>query len=81
MQTMYYQTSHFIRHQGNLVDLTAYRRKLTAASGGALAPALEEPAAPPAAGPDLRLLPKPASASPRRSTLSVSPRPASAASR
>lgn len=27
MQTMYYQTSNFIRHTGNLVDLGEYRRK------------------------------------------------------
>ena len=34
MQTVYYQTSSFIRHEGNLVDLTAYRRKRSAVSGG-----------------------------------------------
>lgn len=28
MQTVYYTTANFIRHQGNLVDLTEYRRKL-----------------------------------------------------
>ena len=62
MQTIYYRTKHFIRHQGNLVDLAAYRQKLSAVSGGDLAPALEEPAAcleNPAEG-HLRLLPKPA---------------------
>ena len=37
MQTIYYRTEHFIRHQGNLVDLAAYRQKLSAVSGGALA--------------------------------------------
>lgn len=28
MQTIYFTTSNFIRHEGNLVDLTEYRRKL-----------------------------------------------------
>lgn len=37
MQTIYYRTSNFIRHEGNLVDLEAYRRKL-AAAGGECAP-------------------------------------------
>ena len=41
MQTIYYRTEHFIRHQGNLVDLAAYRQKLSAVSGGDLAPVLE----------------------------------------
>ena len=36
MQTIYYKTEHFIRHQGNLVDLAAYRQKLSAVSGGDL---------------------------------------------
>ena len=31
MQTIYFQTSNFIRHTGNLVDLTEYRRKLALA--------------------------------------------------
>lgn len=31
MQTVYFQTSKFIRHTGNLVDLTEYRRKLALA--------------------------------------------------
>ena len=69
MQTIYYQTSHFIRHQGNLVDLAAYRQKLSAVSGGDLAPVLEEPvpdAEPRAQGPELYLLPKPAPMTPRR---------------
>lgn len=34
MQTIYYTTRSFIRHQGNLVDLAAYRQKLAAVSGG-----------------------------------------------
>ena len=69
MQTIYYRTEHFIRHQGNLVDLAAYRQKLSAVSGGDLAPVLEEPvpdAEPRAQGPELYLLPKPAPMSPRR---------------
>ena len=69
MQTIYYRTEHFIRHQGNLVDLAAYRQKLSAVSGGDLAPVLDAPAPDPAPvdrGPDLRLLPKPAPMTPRR---------------
>ena len=31
MQTIYVTTSNFIRHEGNLVDLTEYRRKLALA--------------------------------------------------
>ena len=33
MQTIYFTTSNFIRHEGNLVDLTEYRRKLAQAQG------------------------------------------------
>lgn len=69
MQTIYYKTEHFIRHQGNLVDLAAYRQKLSAVSGGDLAPMLDEPVADPepqAQGPELYLLPKPAPMTPRR---------------
>lgn len=33
MQTIYFTTSNFIRHEGNLVDLTEYRRKLALAQG------------------------------------------------
>lgn len=69
MQTIYYKTEHFIRHQGNLVDLAAYRQKLSAVSGGDLAPVLDEPVADPepqAQGPELYLLPKPAPRTPRR---------------
>lgn len=40
MQTIYFTTTHFIRHEGNLVDLTEYRRKL------ALAQAQPEPEPP-----------------------------------
>jgi len=31
MQTMYYTTNNFVRHTGNVVDLSEYRRKLAAA--------------------------------------------------
>ena len=31
MQTLYYTTNNFVRHTGNIVDLSEYRRKLTAA--------------------------------------------------
>lgn len=31
MQTLYYTTSNFIRHTDNIVDLSEYRRKLSAA--------------------------------------------------
>ena len=33
MQTNYATTTHFIRHEGNLVDLTEYRRRLALARG------------------------------------------------
>lgn len=33
MQTIFYETSSFIRHEGNVVDLGAYRQKLAAVSG------------------------------------------------
>jgi ferric-dicitrate binding protein FerR (iron transport regulator) len=33
MQTIYATTTHFIRHEGNMVDLTEYRRKLALAQG------------------------------------------------
>ena len=47
MQTIYYKTSSFIRHEGNLVDLAAYRQKLSAVSGDwapAVQASLPEPA-------------------------------------
>lgn len=54
MQTIYYETSSFIRHEGNVVDLGAYRQKLAAVSGEdwsgvaerELLPPMEEDAAP-----------------------------------
>ncbi len=33
MQTIYFTTTKFIRHEGNLVDLQEYRRKLALAQG------------------------------------------------
>ena len=38
MQPVYYQTSNFIRHTGNVVDLNEYRRKMALAQEGSLAP-------------------------------------------
>lgn len=32
MQTLYYTTGNFIRHTGNVVDLTEYRRRLAQAA-------------------------------------------------
>lgn len=32
MQTMYYKTSNFIRHTGNVVDLNEFRRRQAAAA-------------------------------------------------
>lgn len=44
MQTVYYATSNFIRHEGNLVDLCEFRRKLSLTPGG-------KPGPPSGAGP------------------------------
>lgn len=63
MQTMYYTTSNYIRHTGNLVDLNEYRRRQAIAQSGSLAPQLEEEA--PAQEVTLTLLP---SVRPRRRT-------------
>lgn len=65
MQTIYYTTSNYIRHTGNLVDLTEYRRRRTLVQEGSLAPQLEpeEKAAP--QRPALTALP---AVRPRRST-------------
>ena len=46
MQTIYFTTSNFIRHEGNMVDLTEYRRKLALAQGQAEPVAEEAPVAP-----------------------------------
>lgn len=32
METIYFTTSNFIRHEGNVVDFTEYRRKLAMAA-------------------------------------------------
>lgn len=37
MQTLYYKTSNFIRHTGNLVDLDQFRQKTFAAQRDSLA--------------------------------------------
>ena len=63
MQTIYTTTTHFIRHQGNMVDLGEFRRKQALARAGSLAPRLEpEEASVQAAAPVLTVLP----AAPRR---------------
>ena len=58
MQTIYATTTHFIRHQGNMVDLGEFRRKQALARAGSLAPRLEpEEASVQAAAPVLPVLP------------------------
>ena len=42
MQTRYYTTENFIRHNGNVVDLTEYRRKLALAGSGREEPSGDE---------------------------------------
>lgn len=37
MQTMYYKTSNFIQHAGNIIDLTELRRRQAAAQRDSLA--------------------------------------------
>lgn len=43
MQTVYYSTKNYIRHSGNVVDFTEYRRKLAQVDGSL---ALAEPVHP-----------------------------------
>ena len=43
MQTVYFTTSNFIRHEGNVVDLTEYRRKLAQVQSKAEPQVEEEP--------------------------------------
>ena len=38
MQTLYYNTKHFICHQDNVIDLEQYRHKQMLAQEGSLAP-------------------------------------------
>lgn len=58
MQTVYYATSNYIRHEGNLVDLSEFRRKLSLTQGGSLAPSLEHHSHPiPEQKPQLTVLP------------------------
>ena len=42
MQTIYYQTKNFIRHEGNVVSLQDYRTRLQACSGFDAVPVCEE---------------------------------------
>ena len=42
MQTMYYKTSNFIQHTGNIIDLTELRRRQAAAQRDSLARQPEE---------------------------------------
>lgn len=42
MQTLYFTTRNFIRHEGNVVDLAEYRTRLQACSGFDAVPAWEE---------------------------------------
>lgn len=67
METIYCSTTHFIRHNSNLVDLNEFRRKLSLAQEGSLAPRLDQPLQ---AGqpqrPELKLLPQPQSRRSRR---------------
>ena len=46
MQTMYYTTTNFIRHTGNVVDLQEYRRRLERSRGSARQEEAAEPEAP-----------------------------------
>lgn len=58
MQTIYYSTSHFIRHEGNLVDLNEFRRKLDLTRQGSLAPQLDTHCTVPVEHkPELKVLP------------------------
>lgn len=69
MQTVYYSTKNYIRHSGNVVDFTEYRRKLARVDGSL---ALAEPVHP--AEPDATIRParasRPARAPRRRRSLS-----------
>ena len=61
MQTVYYSTGNYIRHSGNVVDFTEYRRKLAQVDGSL---ALSEPA--PSLKPEPTARPVPASRPSRR---------------
>ncbi len=43
MKTMYYKTSNYIRHTGNIIDLTELRRRQALAQQDSLARQAEEP--------------------------------------
>lgn len=60
MQTIYFETDRFIRHEGTVVDLAAYRQKLSAVSGGNWSPQFDEELTPERVGeepPRLTILP------------------------
>ena len=42
MQTAYYTTENFIRHSGNVVDLTEFRRRLERATAGREQPSVPQ---------------------------------------
>ena len=42
MQTMYYKTSNFIQHKGNVVDLEEFRQRAALAQRDSLARQMEE---------------------------------------
>ena len=70
MQTLYYTTGNFIRHTGNVVDLTEYRRRL--------AQAQQEPEE---GEEKLVLLPRESAPSPRRSQGQKGPPPGAVSGR
>ena len=70
MQTIYYSTANFIRHNGNLVDLDEFRRKLALArqEQPSVAPREQLPVAPQVPSrPLIQVLPAPGAPRPRRS--------------
>ena len=54
MKTVYYKTSNFIQHTGNIVDLNELRRRQAAAQRDSLARQPEEPWRAPEEGPVFR---------------------------
>ncbi len=66
MQTVYYSTPNYIRHSGNVVDFTEYRRRLAQVDGSL---ALAEPVHPAEPEPSVRPS-RPARAPRRRRSLS-----------
>ncbi|NCB63645.1 MAG: hypothetical protein EOM52_08530 [Clostridia bacterium] len=66
MQTTYYKTSNYIRHEGNVVDLSVYRNRLDAVSGGHWVPAAEPEEAWEAPAAELYVVERPRPAAKRR---------------